>query len=104
MSYGESLKYVQKLNDSMKEYDSFLHDKYLFYYYNILVLNYAKKDKDKALYYLNKASKSEQIKKLPAYYSFIYLNRSLIYYFQKNLQRNHKSILLDWYFMSTFYC
>jgi len=72
----------------MKEYDSFLHDKYLFYYYNILVLNYAKKDKDKALYYLNKASKSEKIKKLPAYYSFIYLNRSLIYYFQKNYKKS----------------
>ena len=86
--HGESLKYVQKLNDSMKEYDSFLHDKYLFYYYNILVLNYAKKDKDKALYYLNKASKSEKIKKLPAYYSFIYLNRSLIYYFQKNYKKS----------------
>ena len=86
--YEESLKYVQKLNDSMKEYDSFLHDKYLFYYYNILVLNFAKKDKDKALYYLNKASKSEQIKKLPAYYSFIYLNRSLIYYFQKNYKKS----------------
>ena len=44
------------------------------------------KDKDKALYYLNKASKSEKIKKLPAYYSS-YLFKSFInLLFSKELQ------------------
>ena len=42
--HKKSLKYADKLFVSMKEYDS-LYDKYLFYYYNILVLNYAKTDK-----------------------------------------------------------
>ena len=55
--YKKSLKYAEKLLVSMKEYDSFLYDKYLFYYYNIIVLNYAKTDKDKALLFLKKASK-----------------------------------------------
>jgi hypothetical protein len=86
------LKYSEELLSGMKEYDCFLHDKYLFYYYNILVLNYAKTDKEKALDYLNKASRSEVIKKLPSYNAFIYLNRSLIYYYQNNFKESQKNI------------
>lgn len=90
--YKQSLKYSEELLSGMKEYDFFLHDKYLFYYYNILVLNYAKTDKKKALDYLNKASRSEVIKKLPSYNAFIYLNRSLIYYYQNNFKESQKNI------------
>jgi len=90
--HKKSLKYADKLFISMKEYDSFLYDKYLFYYYNMLVLNYAKTDKKKALDYLNKASRSEVIKKTPSYNAFIYLNRSLIYYYQDNFKESQKNI------------
>ena len=90
--YKQSLRYSEELLSSMKEYDYFLHDKYLFYYYNILVLNFAKTDKEKALDYLNKASTSEVIKKLPSYNAFIYLNRSLIYYYEDNFKESHKNI------------
>ena len=90
--YKQSLKYSEELLSGMKEYDCFLHDKYLFYYYNILVLNYAKTDKEKALYYLNKASRSEVIKKTPSYNVFIYLNRSLIYYYENNYKESQKNI------------
>ena len=90
--YKQSLKYSEELLSGMKEYDCFLHDKYLFYYYNILVLNYAKTDKKKALDYLNKASSSEVIKKLPSYNAFIYLNRSLIYYYEDNYKESQKNI------------
>tara|TARA_B100001093_G_scaffold76751_1_gene67672 strand:+ start:23410 stop:24843 length:1434 start_codon:yes stop_codon:yes gene_type:complete len=90
--YKQSLKYSEELLSGMKEYDCFLHDKYLFYYYNILVLNYAKTDKKKALDYLNKASGSEVIKKLPSYNVFIYLNRSLIYYYSDNYKETQKNI------------
>ena len=82
--HKKSVKYAELLFISMKEYDSFLYDKYLFFYYNILVSNYANTDKDKALDYLNKASKNEVIKKLPSYTSFIYLNRALIYFHEDN--------------------
>ena len=90
--YKQSLNYSEELLSGMKEYDYFLHDKYLFYYYNILVLNYAKTDKKKALDYLNKASRSEVIKKLPSYNEFIYLNRSLIYYYEDNYKESQKNI------------
>ena len=90
--YKQSLKYSEELLSGMKEYDCFLHDKYLFYYYNILVLNYAKTDKKKALDYLNKAIESEVIKSLPSYNAFIYLNRSLIYYYEDNYKESQKNI------------
>ncbi|CAI8301152.1 MAG: Uncharacterised protein [Cryomorphaceae bacterium] len=94
----ESIKYAKLLLISMKEYDSFLHDKYLFFYYNSLVLNYAKTDKEKALDYLNKASKNEVIKKLPSYISFIYLNRALIYFHEDNFiaaKKNMSRLILQ---------
>ena len=90
--HKESIKYAELLLISMKEYDSFLHDKYLFFYYNILVSNYAKTDKDKALDYLNKASNNEVIKKLPSYTSFIYLNKALIYFHENNFREAQKNM------------
>jgi len=96
--HKKSLKYAEILLISMKEYDSFLQDKYLFFYYNSLVLNYAKTDKDKALDYLNKASKNEVIKKLPSYTSFIYLNKSLIYFHEDNFiaaKKNMSRLILQ---------
>ena len=88
----QSLRYAEILLKNMCEYDSFLYDKYLFFYYNILVQNYSITDKDKALDYLDKASKNEVIKKIPAYNSFIYLNRSLIYYDQDDFKRSKQNI------------
>jgi len=90
--HKESIKYAELLLISMKEYDSFLHDKYLFFYYNIMVSNYAKTDKDKALDYLNKASNNEVIKKLPSYTSFIYLNKALVYFHEDNFSQAQKNI------------
>ena len=90
--HKESIKYAELLLISMKEYDSFLHDKYLFFYYNILVSNYAKTDKDKALDYLNKASNNEVIKKLPSYTSFIYLNKALIYFHEDDFRQAQKNM------------
>ncbi len=78
--YTESLKYTENLFEAMNEYDGFLSDKYLFYYYNNLVLNYSVQDKNKALNILDKARRNEVIKKLPSYNTFIYLNTALIYY------------------------
>ena len=89
---NQSLKYAELLLNSMQEYDGLLYDKYLFFYYNILVSNYSVTDKEKALNYLDKASNNEVIKKLPAYNSFIYLNRSLIYYDQDKFKKSKQNI------------
>ena len=81
--FKKSLDVAEQLHDAMKEYEGFLYDKYIFYYYNALVLNYAKEDKEKALETLQLAKNNETIKKLPGYTSFIYLNTGLIYYYQE---------------------
>ena len=88
----QSLEYAEKLLISMSEYDSFLYDKYLFYYYNVNVANFYKSDSKKALHYISKASESDVIKNLPSYSAFIYLNRSLIYYQEKKYLESQKNI------------
>ena len=88
--YKSSLKYVKDLRRSMKEYDGFLEEKYMFYYYNALVLNYGKTDKSKSLETLKEASKNELINKIPAYTSFIYLKYFINIFSNKSLQLSTK--------------
>lgn len=90
--YKKSLEFANKLYLSMQEHDSLLFDKYLFYYYNALVLNYSKIDKDKALKFIDQASKNEIITSLPAYSAFIYLNRALIFYYKNNFKEAIKNL------------
>jgi tetratricopeptide (TPR) repeat protein len=92
--HKQSLEYAEKLKTSMNEYDGFLKDKYLFYYYNALVINYSLSNKDKALEVLKEAKSNDIIQQLPTFSVFIYLNTALIYYDQgktslaaKNLSR-----------------
>lgn len=79
----ESLLIAEELKKSMNEFDSILKNKFLFYYYNALVINYYKLDQEKALEVLNKAKKNSIIQSLPTFGAFIYLNMGLIYYDQK---------------------
>ena len=79
----ESLMIAEELNKSMNEFDSLLKNKFLFYYYNSLVINYSKLDQEKALAVLNKAKQNKVIQSLPTFGVFIYLNMGLIYYDQK---------------------
>jgi tetratricopeptide (TPR) repeat protein len=90
--YKKSIEFANKLHLSMQEHDSLLYDKYLFYYYNALVLNYSKTDKDKALKFIDQASKNEIITSLPAYSAFIYLNRALIFYYKNNFKEAIKNL------------
>ena len=62
--HKKSLEYAEQLLISMNEYDGFLHDKYLFYYYNSYVANYSKIDSEKALEYINKAAENNVIKQM----------------------------------------
>lgn len=86
----ESLIIAEELNKSMSEFDSFLKNKFLFYYYNSLVINYSKLDQEKALEVLNKAKNNRVIQSLPTFGAFIYLNMGLIYYDQKKYETSVK--------------
>ena len=90
----KSLAFAELLRKGMDEYGAFLRDKFLFYYYNALVINYSVLDKAEALKILEEARKNPIIKQLPTYTVFIYLNTALVYFDQgkyrmaiKNLSR-----------------
>ena len=76
----ESLLYTEKLHDAMLEFDKYLYEKYLFYYYNSLVINYQVTDKQKAIDILNEAKSKKEIQVLPIYSLFIYLNLAVLYF------------------------
>ncbi len=82
----KSLEFAELLNESLEEFNGLLKSKYLFYYYNALVINYSKLDKNEALKILKKAKNNTIIQKLPVFGSFIYLNTALIYYSQEKFK------------------
>ena len=90
--YKQSLAYAEILKSSMNEYAGFLKDKYLFYYYNSLVINYSLSDKNKALEVLKEAKNNDVIQNLPTFSAFIYLNTALIYYDQEKLSLSAKNL------------
>ena len=87
-----SLKYASLLNKEMHEYDNILYNKFLFFYYNALIINYSTLDKNKALEVLSEAKKNEVIKDLPTFGVFIYLNTALIYFDIKKYKLSRKNI------------
>lgn len=96
-----SLEYAERLKNSMEEYNGILKDKYLFYYYNSLVINYSEKDIDKAIEILKEAKNNEVIKKLPIYNVFVHLNLSVLNFgrgtFKEALKNLIKPLMEDAY-------
>ncbi len=89
----ESLKYAVRLHDSMKEFSGLLHDKYLFFYYNILVNNYARNHVEKAIGILDEAKEQKAIKDHPVYIGFVYLNLAVSYFGIKDFKSSLRSIV-----------
>ena len=90
---SESLVYAGKLHSAMKEFSGSLHDKYLFYYYNIFVNNYAKTNVEKAIEILDEAKEQKVIQDHPVYIGFVYLNLAVSYFGIKNFKAALKSIV-----------
>ncbi len=76
----QSLQYAEMLKDAMQEFDKILFEKYLFFYYNSLVFNYASVNLDKTIEVLDEAIKNPIIQKSPLQVAFIYLNFSVAYF------------------------
>jgi hypothetical protein len=85
----ESLKFADKLRASMDEFQGLHFDKYLFYHYNSLVINYSRTDRDKAIAILNDMKANEKISSVPFYEMFIYLNLAVCYFDKREF---HQSI------------
>ena len=85
----ESLLWAEKLKSGMNEFDKLHHDRFLFFYYNSLVINYSKVDMGKAISTLEELEHNEKLKKTPFYIVFVYLNLSI---FQFDLGNHRESI------------
>jgi tetratricopeptide (TPR) repeat protein len=89
---SESLNYAQQLNQAMSEYNATLRDKYLFFYYNVLVNNYSKTNVSKAIEILDEAKEENIIKKHPLYIGFVYLNLAVSYFGLNDFKNSSKQI------------
>lgn len=88
----ESLKKAEELHFAMKEFNYLLYDKYLFYYYNSLVINYQVTDKKKAIEVLLEAKTKKAIQQLPMFIVFIYLNLAVFYFDLKDFASARKNL------------
>ncbi|MCB0380424.1 MAG: hypothetical protein KDD24_04155 [Flavobacteriales bacterium] len=88
----ESLEATNNLYAAMSEFDSFLFNKYLFYYYNSLVINYQVSDKQKAIEVLLEAKTKTEIQQLPFYTIFIYLNLAVLYFDTSDFKNTRKNL------------
>lgn len=88
----ESLESTNSLYKIMGEYDNLLFDKYLFYYYNSLVINYQVSDKNKAIDVLLEAKTKREIQQLPFYTIFVFLNLAVLYFDTKDYKNARKNL------------
>jgi tetratricopeptide (TPR) repeat protein len=97
----ESLKYAELLRETMLQFNKQLYDKYEIFYYNALVNNYSTFDIPKAIKLLQEMQQLENVKKLPFYELFIYINLATSYFDMKNfsqaIKNLNKAYLLDSY-------
>ena len=89
----ESLATAERLKQAMSEFGGLLHDKYLFFYYNILVINYSEKDRNKAIEILNEIKENPVITKQPHYHVFVYLNLMVLYFDNYNYRQSLRSLV-----------
>lgn len=99
--YSESLKYVELLGREMLEFDSMLQDKYLLFYYNILMGNYFDTDIDKAIALLEEMRSNEKVLETPFYIFFIDMNLALAWNQKKNYQKAIRHVVQT-YMLDTY--
>ncbi len=94
----ESLAYTETLKEAMQEHHGFLHAKFLFFYYNSLVINYSRLNRDKAIEILQEMKTNKIILADLFHEMFVYLNLSVSYFDKKEFHlsiRNLNSLFLS---------
>jgi len=88
--YLDSLEYTSLMNDAMHEYGKLLYDKFLFFYYNSLVINHSVLDKDKAISVLEEVLAKKTLANTPFYELFVYLNLAILWFEKKDFRASVK--------------
>ena len=91
-NYKESITYTDTLYEELQKYNKQFYDKYLFYYYNILVNIYSQLDVKKAIEILEKSSKESIIKTNNDHYFFVLINLSILNFNTNNYKIAAKNI------------
>jgi len=81
--FRESLDYAEALGEELSAFNDLLYKKYVFFYYNALVINYAKTDLARGLKALEEAEREMKDIKNSYYDFFILLNKASLLFFQK---------------------
>lgn len=89
----ESFIVAKRLYVAMGEYNKFLYNKYLIYYYNTLVINYQVKDKLKAITILEEAENKKELQNIPVFSLFVYLNLSILFFNLNELKKSRKNLI-----------
>lgn len=97
----QSLQYAELLKNAMDEFNRLHYDKYFFFYYNSLVINYSVIDKEKAIEILNELKTNKQLKSNEYYEIFVYLNLAIQNFdlgnYHEAIRALNKLYLLDSY-------
>jgi hypothetical protein len=88
-----SFKYTESLKKAMAEFGGMLQEKYLFYYYNSLVIYYSATDRSKAIRILEEAKESPVIRKLPSYSVFIFINLCTLNFDNKDFKQALRNLV-----------
>jgi len=76
----ESLEWADRLKDGMEEFGRLHYDRFLFFYYNSLVINYSKVDMPRAISILQELEHNDQLKGTQFYIVFVYLNLAIFHF------------------------
>ncbi len=97
----ESLKWAEELKTSMEAYQRLHYEKYVFFYYNSLVINYSKLDPLHAIEILEGLKEDKRVMGTSYYQVFVHLNLAVLNFDRKSVTQALKEInrlfLLDMY-------
>ncbi|MBL7923340.1 MAG: hypothetical protein JNL88_03990 [Bacteroidia bacterium] len=82
----QSLQWAARLKAAMEEYNQLLFDKYFFFYYNALVINYSVLDPAQAITILEDLKDQARIKTNAYYLWFVHLNLAVLHFDQKHFK------------------
>lgn len=80
--YSDSLDYAETLGEELSAFNNMLYDKFFFFYYNALVINYAQIDLKRGVKALDELERELKGRKNSYYEFFVYLNKANLLFFQ----------------------
>lgn len=92
--YHESLDYAETLGEELMAFGGKWYDRYMFFYYNALVINYAQIDVSRGLKALDELEREMKGKPNTYYNFFIYLNRANLLFFQRKINAAIQNVLM----------